>query len=92
MKTGNISRSGKERKIKGIHDEMTAGRRKLSINETSVYSTFALISNVAQCIFYDYTICKTGHIYNRRAYTLANLLTDINSFLNNLPLSVSSDP
>ena len=54
METGNISRSGKERKIKGIHGEMSAGRRKLSINETSVYSTFALISNVAQCIFYDY--------------------------------------
>ncbi len=31
-----ISRSGKQRKIKGIHDKMAAGRRNISINGTGV--------------------------------------------------------
>lgn len=32
----NISRSGKQRKIKGIHGKMSAGRRNISINGTGV--------------------------------------------------------
>ena len=76
----NISRSVLERELEGKYSQKPAGQQKLSINGTSVYSTFALISNVAQCIFYDYIYGETRHISNRRAHTSPALSTDINSF------------
>jgi len=76
----NISRSALEREIEGKYGQKLAGQQILSINGTSVYSTFVYISNVAQCIFYDYIIWYRRIYIVRRAYIATALLTDINSF------------
>ena len=89
---GNISRSALEREIDGKYDKKPARRQKLSINETDVQSTFALISNVAQCIFYDYYICY-GQTYIQPSgrYTKCTINRYI-FLLNAIILSVSPNP
>ena len=88
INTGIISRSAIERELKGKYGKLAAGYQKLSINETGVQSSFVHISNVAQCIFYDYTYSKGRTYIQSSSIARATLLTDTNALLIHIVLSV----